>query len=87
MSKNPYIIFGFFDDPSQVKPNFDPGLGVFCPFCLITVGEEKIRTISLMPIGGRRSYFYRAHIPCLDIANKDEITFIESLIVDMVSDV
>ena len=82
----PGTIFGFFDDPSQAKPTFDPGLGALCPFCLIAVGGEKIRTTSLMPVGGDRSYFYRAHILCLDTASKDEVTFIESLVIDMVSD-
>jgi hypothetical protein len=77
-------IFGYFDDPGDQAPTFDPGLGVPCPFCLRPVGKDGIKTISLMPIEGNRSYFYRAHKGCYEQVSPDDIARLESSLIDTV---
>ena len=75
-------IFGYFEAPEDKTPTFDPGLCVPCPFCLQAVANGSIKTISLMPIGGRRSYFYRAHKGCYEQASPDDVTRLESSLID-----
>ena len=74
-------IFGFFDKSDQVKPAFDPGLDVPCPFCLGTL-ERPLKTISLMLPGDARSFFYRAHKACYDDATPEATSQIESAQID-----
>ena len=78
-------IFGYFDDPGDQVPTFDPGLGVSCPFCLRPVGKGGIKTISLMPIGGSRSSFYRAHKSCYQQATPHDVAELESSLIDTVA--
>lgn len=76
-------IFGYFDNPNQTEPSFDPGLGVNCPHCQKPLDEEPERqTISLRWSGDARSYFYRVHKACREAASLEERYGIESLIVD-----
>ena len=74
-------IFGYFDDPSQDEPTFDPGLGVKCPLCLESL-TRPMKTISLMSIGDDRSYFYRVHKACYENAPADEIADVEGALID-----
>jgi hypothetical protein len=75
-------IFGYFDRPEQERPSYNPSLAVPCPHCLTPVGKEGIQTVSLMPVGGDRSYFYRVHVSCHDSASKDDVEIIEGSVID-----
>ena len=77
-------IFGYFDSPENKAPAFDPGLRVPCPFCLHLLDKSALKTISLMPVGGSRSYFYRAHKGCYEQASSDDILNLESSLIDTV---
>jgi hypothetical protein len=59
------IVFGYFDEPGQTAPTFDPGPDAPCPICLKKL-EPPVMTISLMAPGSARSYFYRIHKGCAD---------------------
>ncbi len=78
-------IFGYFDDPGDQAPTFDPGLDVPCPFCLRPVGKGGIKTISLMLIGGSRSYFYRAHKCCYQQAIPHDVSELEHSLIDTIA--
>lgn len=63
-------IWGWYDDPDQSKPSYDPPHDAPCPYCLAPISENDMRTSSLMPLGPRyakRSYFYRTHKSCADV--------------------
>ena len=74
-------IFGYFSDPSQVSPVYDPGLTAPCPHCLHRLWLP-VMTISLMREGSPCSYFYRAHKECHLKASRDDIGRIESSLID-----
>lgn len=75
-------VFGWFDSPGSDVPAHDPGVeaGV-CPLCAKRL-SWPVKTISFLPIGGKTSYFYRLHTSCRDVATDDDITQIESSVVD-----
>ena len=76
-------IYGYFESAGDASPAYDPGIGVPCPICLRSLARGgKIKTISLMPEDGTRSYFFRAHIPCWDGASTDEKERIEHALID-----
>ena len=54
---------GYYDDPSQDSPVFDPGLEVNCPVCLKAL-VEPVKTISLWGDPPEYSLFYRTHKQC-----------------------
>lgn len=75
---------GWYDGDDEA-PSHNPGFEVPCPFCGTRVGrheERPIKTISLMAVGDRRSYFYRAHKSCHEQASPDAVTDVESIIID-----
>lgn len=74
-------IFGYYNDAGDVQPTYDPGLDVPCPFCLKTL-EVPVRTTSLMAVGDNRSFFYRAHRECAVAATPEQVTEVESSLID-----
>lgn len=74
-------IFGYFDQPEQTAPTFDPGLDALCPHCLQKL-ERPVRTISLLVPSDSRSFFYRVHRACAERATEQQVTEIESSLVD-----
>ena len=73
-------VFGWFDDAGNT-PVHDPGMAAKCPAC----GEvlaRPVRTISLMPAGVDRSYFFRAHKGCWDALPPEDQSAIESSLID-----
>jgi len=74
-------IFGYFDDPMQETPAYDPGLAALCPHCLRSL-DLPVMTISLMRVGSPRSYFYRVHRDCQMRASSADITRVESSLID-----
>lgn len=56
---------GYYTQPNQTTPEFDPGIDIPCPCCGITLGRETpLRTISLRRMADPVSYFYRTHRAC-----------------------
>lgn len=79
---------GFFDDPTQTQPTYDPGTDVDCPVCHkpLDFPATPIRTISLMPFEDRvRSYFYRMHRDCMDRLSPEEQEFYDGTVIDEIS--
>lgn len=74
-------IFGYFDSARQTKPAFDPGSNILCPVC-VTPLADPMKTISLMPVGGERSYFFRAHSTCWENADSTIRQQIEGSVID-----
>lgn len=62
------VFYGWFDDPNQTEPTYEPPRDAPCPFCGLRVHAGDVRTHSLMFKGeyGPRSYFYRTHRTCAD---------------------
>lgn len=82
--------FGYFDGPGQ-EPARKPDPAAPCPLCgkplgprgrLNEAGRSVLVTTSLMTPGSSRSYFYGLHRACRDTATADQITDIESVVVD-----
>ena len=61
-------IYGWFDDPDQVEPSYEPPRNAPCLFCGGNVHAQDVRTHNLMYSGqyAARSYFYRTHRTCAD---------------------
>jgi hypothetical protein len=74
-------LFGYFNAATSEKPAFDPGMKALCPHCLHGL-QTPVVTVSLMKPGDARSYFYRAHKDCHEIATTDDIQRFESTLID-----
>ncbi len=75
------LAVGYFDDPAQAEPVFDPGTDVDCPVCVLPLDypAKAIRTVSLMPAkASPRSCFYRAHTGCLESLDDRERGFLDA---------
>lgn len=78
------IFYGWFDDPSQTTPTYDPPHDAPCPFCGVPIHAGDVMTHCLMYSSGygERSYFYRTHKSC---AEKDPThTARDGSILDMI---
>lgn len=65
--------FGYFDDPDQTVPAFDPGLDAPCPACLnVRLGNWPVVTISLM------------HKRCYEQLTDDQRNMFDSDIIDAI---
>lgn len=68
-SRHSLRLWGWFDEAGQEKPSYDPPHDAPCPYCLVPISEDDVRTHSLMMAGphyAKRSYFYRTHATCDD---------------------
>lgn len=62
-----FRLWGWFDDPDQKEPTYEPPHDAPCPYCFAPVTADDVRTHSLMwigPVYAKRSYFYRTHRTC-----------------------
>jgi hypothetical protein len=61
-------IYGWFDDPDQSAPSYEPPRDAPCLFCGHPVRPEDVRTHSLIVPSdyAARSYFYRTHRTCAE---------------------
>lgn len=62
-------LWGWFDDPDQKIASYDPPHDAPCPYCFVPVTPATVRTVAMMMHEGqyaKRSYYYRAHIACID---------------------
>lgn len=71
---------GYFDHPAE-PPIYDPPLDSPCVVCGVVMLGNRI-TISLAPVGGRRSYFFRAHKACWESLSEEDQAQFESSIID-----
>lgn len=64
------LLVGWFDDTDQSAPSSDPPRDGACMLCGAQLVSDDVRTHSLMYRGeyAARSYFYRTHRTCGDIA-------------------
>lgn len=80
--KNPRLdVFGYFESWEQEIPAHDPGMNGMCLICGKTL-EQPVKTISLMKRGDARSYFYRAHKGCYVNTSPEDISDLESSLID-----
>ncbi len=75
------MLYGYFDQPFQETPAYDPGLEVACPICGCRL-SRPMKTISLLAEGDTRSYFYRVHQPCYEKLSPEQISDLDGLILD-----
>jgi len=79
------LLFGWFDDPDQQEPSYDPPHDAPCLFCGKPINAGNVRTHSLMYAGpeyAKRSYFYRTHRTC---AERDPThTASDGIVLDMI---
>ncbi len=73
-------IYGYFDDPAQDVPAFDPGLTVTCPICQQMLTGDAL-CHSFMAPGDTRSYFWRYHRRCAEGLPADWQDAIDELMV------
>lgn len=76
------MIYGYFTQANQDVPEYDPGLNVNCPICNQLL-SAPMKTISVMLEGDSRSFFYRTHKPCYENLSEEEVTKLDSLVVDV----
>ena len=75
-------IVGHFDRPGETIPSFDPGLDVPDIVCWRPLRDKPRVTVSLMGVGGDRSYFFRSHKECWEaLTPQDQQRYEESTLV------
>lgn len=57
-------LLGYFTAPDQTTPAVDPPHNCPCPVCGEPLTPDDVRTVSVMPVGGSVSAFYRLHRTC-----------------------
>ena len=75
--------YGFFTSPHDNAPAYDPGIDVSCPICEGML-SPPIKTISVMAVGGDKSYFYRCHKWCYEPLSDAEKSALDGKIIDHV---
>jgi hypothetical protein len=78
------VLYGWFDDPNQAEPSYDPPRDAPCLFCASPIHAGDVRTHSLMYRRqyAARSYFYRTHRTC---AERDRTrTAIDGFVLQMI---
>lgn len=80
-------VYGWFDDPWQTEPSYDPPHDAACLFCGQPIVPDDVRTHSLMyadrMIYAKRSYFYRTHRTCAD--TDPTHTAMDGIVLDMIA--
>ncbi len=78
-------IYGWFDDPDQLEPTYEPPRDAPCLFCGSSVHAKDVRTHNLMYSGqyAARSYFYRTHRTCADTDASH--TAMDGLVLNMIA--
>jgi hypothetical protein len=77
------LFYGWFDDPHQTEPTYDPPHDGPCPICGHSISHDDVRTHSLLFYGeyAARSYFYRTHRSCAESDKADDVIgFISNMV-------
>jgi hypothetical protein len=79
------LFYGWFDDPAQTMPSYEPPRDAPCLFCGLQIRADDVRTHNLMSRGeyAARSYFYRTHRTCAE--REAEPTNMDGFIFDMIA--
>ncbi len=77
------MVYGYFDNPLQETPAYDPGLDVDCPVCYDRL-SHPMKTISVMAVGDSKSYFYRVHKTCFESLSEEQAIELDSVIIGTV---
>ena len=79
------LFYGWFDDPRQAEPTYEPPRDAPCLFCGFSIQADDVRTHSLMyrEEYAPRSYFYRTHRSCA-AADKTH-SAMDGFILDMIA--
>ena len=79
------VVYGWFDDPGQIEPSYEPPRDAPCLFCGRPVHADDVRTHSLITMReyGVRSYFYRTHRTCAEIDGRD--TAMDGFVLNMIA--
>lgn len=79
-------IYGYYERPDQPidQPTIDPDHYGPCLFCDLPLTDDDIRTHSLMPVGGSRSFFYRTHRSCHEAADDTRRNQIDAVVIDSI---
>jgi hypothetical protein len=74
--------YGWFEDATQTTPAYEPPRDAPCLFCGFPLRPDDVRTHSFTHAGeyAARSYFYRTHRTCDDVADQP----MDSFILDMI---
>jgi len=67
-NQNGNVVYGWFDDPGQIQPTYDPPRDAPCLYCAHPIHADDVCTHSISFVGeyAARSYFYRTHRSCAD---------------------
>ncbi len=85
------VFYGYHEDPNGTVPEYDPPHDGPCPYCGKPITPDDVRTVSLMFTAesyAKRSYFYRTHRTCGDVANvsRDPVwAGMDDFILDMIT--
>ena len=79
-------IYGWYDRADQPidQPTFNPSFSAPCLFCGEPISDLDVRTHSIMPLGSNRSYFYRTHRTCHEVAPSAQRDAIDSVVLDSI---
>ena len=79
-------LVGYYTDYRQEEPVYDPGLEKACIVCIGDLTPDTCCSISLSPLHGSRSLFFRAHKSCWNNLPEQEQLAIESSIIKQESE-
>lgn len=77
-------IYGYYDKRGQVDPTVDVAHEAPCLCCGSPVTPADVVTISMMPVGGTRSFFYRTHRTCFDAMTGEQREEIDRVVIDSI---
>jgi len=80
-------LYGWYDRADQPvdQPTYNPAFPGMCLFCGTATTEEDVRTHSIMPMGAKRSYFYRTHRTCHETASDEQRNHIDGIVFDSIA--
>lgn len=78
-------IYGWFDSATDAQPAYDPPHNAPCLYCGLPLTNIDVRTHSVMYAhGAERSYFYRTHRTCDDMADEGQQQAIMGSVLDRI---
>lgn len=85
-------IYGWYDRPDQPvdQPTYNPPFDSPCPYCSKPLTDDDMRTHSIMPLSNLgaangRSYFYRTHKTCDEMAFDKSRYAVDSLVFEQIA--